>query len=133
MRVPSIPGKTDGPLASEKQTDAADPAVDRRPPGNANLNYLKRLWRAEAPLARVFWCDMAVIGTLVNVAAIVLAVLVIALGASTGAGIAIFAAPMPYNIFLVAAVWRRADRETTEWAWPARIGSLAWLLLAFLI
>jgi hypothetical protein len=100
---------------------------------NPVIDYLQRLWSAEVPLATVFWRDMAVVGTVVNIGAVGLAFLAAALGASTGVGIALFLAPTPYNILLVAAVWRRADRERTEWAWPARIGALAWLMLAFLI
>jgi len=130
MRVPSIPARTDRPLRPAERPGVG---VHRQPSANPVIGYFQRLWWVEVPLARVFWRDMAVVGTLVNVAAIGAAVVVVALGASTGVGIAIFAAPTPYNIFLVAAVWRRADIERTEWAWPARIGALAWLLLAFLI
>ena len=132
MRVPSVPARTDRPSRPDERPDAGV-AGDREPSTNPVIGYFQRLWWAEVPLARVFWRDMAVVGTIVNVLAIALAALVAALGAATGLGLALFMAPTPYNIFLVAAVWRRADIERTEWAWPARIGALAWLLLAFLI
>jgi hypothetical protein len=76
---------------------------------------------------------MILVGTLVNLAAMGLGFLAVALGASTAAGIAIFLAPVPYNILLVASVWRRADVERTDWGWLARIGSLIWLVLAFVV
>jgi hypothetical protein len=75
---------------------------------------------------------MAMVGTLLNFAAMALAYAAVALGASTAAGIAIFMAPLPYNAFLVVAVWRRGEVERSEWIWPARIGALVWFLLAFL-
>jgi hypothetical protein len=97
------------------------------------IGYFRQLWRAEVPLSRVFWQDMIVVGTVINLAAMGLAVLAVILGASTPAGIAIHLAPVPYNIVLVTSVWRRADIERSDWGWLARIGSLLWLILAFVI
>jgi hypothetical protein len=97
------------------------------------MGYFRQLWRAEVPLSRVFWQDMIVVGTVINLAAMGLAVLAVILGASTPAGIAIHLAPVPYNIVLVTSVWRRADIERSDWGWLARIGSLLWLILAFVI
>jgi hypothetical protein len=91
------------------------------------------LWFGELPLSRVFWHDMLVVGTAVNLATMGLAVLAVILGASTPAGIAIHLAPVPYNILLVTSVWRRADIERTDWAWLARLGSFLWLILAFVV
>jgi hypothetical protein len=124
VKVPSIRTPTDGRAASEPRASAPPP----RPAG-----YFRGLWRAEIPLSRVFWLDMIVIGTVVNLAAMGLAFLTVALGASTAAGIAIFLAPVPYNILLVTSVWRRADIERADWAWLARFGSLLWLILAFVV
>ena len=133
MRVPSVPARTDRRSLVDERPGAADAAIGRRPSTNPVIGYFQRLWWAEVALARVFWRDMAVVGTIVNVVAIAVAAFAAALGAATGLGLALFMAPTPYNIFLVAAIWRRADAERTEWAWPARIGALAWLVLAFLI
>jgi hypothetical protein len=76
---------------------------------------------------------MILVGTLVNLAAMGLAVLAVVLGASTATGIVIFLAPVPYSILLVASVWRRAGVERSDWGWPARIGALVWLILAFVV
>lgn len=132
MRVPSIPAKADRRSGSDERVPAPS-AVGSQPSTNAVVAYFQRLWWAEVPLVTVFWRDMAVIGTIVNVAAIGVAVLVAALGSATAVGLVIFMAPTPYNIFLVAAVWRRADREQGDWAWPARVGAVVWLLLAFMV
>jgi uncharacterized membrane protein len=128
MKVPSIPAKVDRPSEVRPSAGSA-----RQFSTNPVIGYFQRLWWAELPLATVFWRDMAVVGTIVNVVTIGLAVLAAAVGAATGVGLIIFMAPTPYNILLVASVWRRADREYSDWALPARIGALAWLLLAFLI
>ena len=97
------------------------------------IGYFRQLWRAEVPLRRVFWQDMVVVGTTVNIAAMGLAILAVVLGASTPAGIAIHLAPVPYNILLVTSVWRRADAERSDWGWLARLGSVLWLILALVI
>ena len=76
---------------------------------------------------------MLVVGTAVNIAAMGLAFLAVALGASTPIGIAIHLSPVPYNILLVASVWRRAGIERSDWSALAQIGALIWLVLAFVI
>ncbi len=103
------------------------------PSGWSPIRYAKQLWFGELPLSRVFWHDMLVIGTAVNLATMGLAILAVILGASTLAGIAIHLSPVPYNILLVTSVWRRADIERADWAWLARFGSFLWLILAFVI
>jgi hypothetical protein len=133
MRVPSIPARIDRGASPDERSGAGVAAVDREPSTNPIVGYFQQLWWAEMPLATVFWRDMAVVGSIVNVVSIALATITAAFGGATGVGIALYTAPTPYNIFLVVAVWRRADRENTEWAWPARIGALVWLLLAFLV
>jgi hypothetical protein len=128
VKVPSVPARDDREPDSQGQSGSA-PAEARGGP----IRYLARLWRGEVRLGQVFWRDMVVIGTVVNLVAIGLAFLAVAFGASTATGIAIFLAPVPYNILLVAAVWRRAAVESSEWAWGARIGALLWFLLALLL
>lgn len=134
MKVPSIkaydePGEA--PAAQAFVEDAAGP--ESIPASRSPLGYLAALWRGEVPLQQVVWRDMVLVGTVVNILAMGIAFLAVALGASTMTGIAIHLLPAPYNIFLVAAVWRRAEREPADQAWAARIGSLLWLLVAFVI
>jgi hypothetical protein len=134
VKVPSIRGAPDPPAATELPPETEAPPVSASPSAARNpIGYFGELWRAEIPLSRVFWQDMILIGTLVNLVAMGLGFLSIALGASTATGIAIFLAPVPYNILLVASVWRRAGVERTDWGWLARIGALAWLLFAFVV
>ena len=129
MKLPST-----GPNRSEPGDDApAEDSESSPQPGRGPFAYLARMWRGAIPLPQIFWRDMVVIGTLVNLATMALALLAAAQGASTAAAIAIFLSPLPYNLLLVAAVWASADRQRSEWSWPARLGALLWLGFAFII
>jgi hypothetical protein len=136
VRLPSIRARSERSAPSDKAPQAgAQPGLgpEAAAPTGGPLGYFGRLWRADLALAQVFWRDMIVVGTVVNLVAIGLAFLAVAFGASTATGIAIFLAPVPYNILLVAAVWRRAAVESSDQAWGARIGALLWFLLALLL
>jgi hypothetical protein len=126
VKVPSVRTESDREPDSE---------VGNAPAGGGGgpIRYLALLWRGEVPLGQVFWRDMAVVGTVLNLSAMALAFGAVALGASTAAGIVIFMAPVPYNAFLVTAVWRRGEVESSEWVWPARIGAVVWFVLALLL
>jgi len=103
-----------------------------RVPGElaTGAQFLRMRWRGEAPLARVFWRDMLLAGTLVNASATLLAVLLLSAGVSMLlVGIAYFA-PLPFNVFLVVAVWRSAESAAGTTALAARMAALAWLLAA---
>jgi hypothetical protein len=104
---------------------------DRRPP--AALRYLKDLWSGNLPLARVFWTDMLVVGTLVNVVAMVVALLTFAAGIPVAVGVVIHFAPIPYNILLFMGVWQSASRDASTWSWPAQIVAALWFIAAFVV
>jgi hypothetical protein len=133
VKVPSIKADDPGPVP-EAQAFAEGPS-DRPPESlpRSPIAYLGAMWRGEVPLSQVVWRDMVLVGTVLNIVAMGLAFLVVVLGASMTAFIAIHFLPVPYNIFLVAAVWRSAERAPVDQAWAARIGSVAWLLAAFVI
>lgn len=121
------------PTIRQSPAGADTSSSPKRPWYRAALAYPARLWQAEIPLSSLFWVHMTLAGTAVNLVAMGLAFLAVGLGASTLAGILIFFAPMPYNLLLVASIWKRADMERGEWAWPARLGSLVWLVVSFLL
>jgi hypothetical protein len=75
-------------------------------------NYFSRRWRGQVPLSVLLWRDMLGIGTAVNLAATILAVAVIVQGASDWLALVLHLLPLPYNIFLCAALWRMPDRNT---------------------
>jgi hypothetical protein len=47
--------------------------------------------------------------------------------------ILIFHAPLPYNFFIVGAIWRTADLADRAKASSARLGALAWLVAATIL
>lgn len=85
-------------------------------------NFFSRRWCGEVPLRTVFWRDMLGVGTAVNVLATFVALMVASQGASSWTAVTIHFAPLPYNIFLFAAIGRASPRSRI-----AVIASLAWL------
>ena len=82
------------------------------------------------PLQALFWRDMLLIGSAVNVATTLAALFVWALGGGTAAGFAIHFSPLPYNAFLLFAVWRTAERAAEPGASAARTGAVLWMIAA---
>ena len=93
-------------------------------------HWVGKRWRGEVPLDRVFWTDMLFIGTAVNVATTVIAMVLIASDGPSVLVVAVFFSPLPLNVFLVVAVWRSAEAASATGAFAARTASLVWLLAA---
>lgn len=74
-------------------------------------NYFSRRWHNQIPLEVLFWRDMLGVGTVVNLISTILALAAIIQGAHAGLAVALHFALMPYNLFLVAAIWRTPDRN----------------------
>ena len=74
-------------------------------------NYFARRWHGQVPLAVLLWRDMLGVGTVVNLIATILALTAIIQGAHAGLAVTLHFAPMPYNLFLFAAIWRAPDRN----------------------
>jgi hypothetical protein len=113
------------------------PTVADRParlsPAQALIRYFRRLWSGELPLSQVFWRDMLVIGTLINLATLLAAMLLFVSGAPTAYGVTVFLSPIPYNVVLFTGVCRSAARERSDWRWAAQTVALVWLIMGFLI
>jgi hypothetical protein len=92
--------------------------------------YFRSRWNGELPLATLFWRDMVVVGTTVNVASTLTAVLLLALAAPAPLAMALHFAPVPWNLFLFASVWRSTARlkPTAAFAWQSM--AALWLVLA---
>jgi hypothetical protein len=97
------------------------------------IEYFRRLWRGELPLSRVFWTDMLIVGTLVNVAMLLASMLLFAAGVPAAIAVAVHFLPVPYNILLFTGVWRSAACNASQWAGPAQIGAAVWLIAAIVI
>ena len=72
----------------------------------------------------VLWRDMLGVGTALNVLATFIALMAASQGAPSLAAVAIHFAPLPYNIFLFAAVGRASPRSRV-----AKVVGLVWLAL----
>ena len=76
----------------------------------------------------LFWRDMLGVGTVVNMFATFIALMATSQGAPSWAAVAIHFAPLPYNIFLFAAVRRAMPRNQI-----AVTVSFIWLALMMLV
>ncbi len=95
------------------------------PPGAVeSTGFLARRWRGEVRWPTLFWRDMLAVGTLVNVVATFVALLLVSQGAPGWVAVLVHFAPMPYNALLFGALWRLPQRPV-----PAVFAGGAWLVL----
>lgn len=80
------------------------------------------------PLARVFWYDMVLVGTALNVLMTIVALALAAKRMPSALSAAVFFSTLPYNLFLFSAVWRNAGRTPYM-----RAGAALWLVAATLL
>lgn len=83
----------------------------KRMNGTGEGNYFSRRWRGRVPVSQLLWRDMIAVGTLINLVATMFALGVATQGAPSGLAFALHFAPMPYNLFLFAALWRNPGRN----------------------
>jgi hypothetical protein len=95
--------------------------------------FFIRRWRRQVPLGLLFWRDMIVTGSVINLAAALGGLMALAMKAEFFVAMLIIHAPLPYNIFLVGSVWRTADRSEPNRAASARFGAAFWLIAATVI
>ncbi len=90
--------------------------------------FLARRWRGEVPLRRLFWLDMLAVGTVINLLATFTGLMAAATGASMTVAVGLHFLPLPYNVFLLAALWRLPGRA------PAAVAvGVVWLVLMTLV
>jgi len=92
------------------------------------IGFLAERWQGTVPSAVLLWRDMIVVGSAVNVAATFLALMLAALGAPIGWVVAVHFAPVPYNVFLFAALCRLPRRSSLQ-----LLGGGVWLAAASLV
>lgn len=107
---------------------------DRYPvlPGVAR-SFFRSRWDGQVRLDRLFWRDMVLVGTAINVASSVAALILLGLKMPLGLVLAVHFAPVPYNIFLTSAVWRTAERTGGAKASLAMLGSALWLIATVVV
>ena len=82
-----------------------------------------------ASLETVFWYDMLLVGTLLNLAATAAAFGLFAADYPPALALAVNFVPIPLNAFIVLANWRSAEREGGPPAVTARVVSVIWFFL----
>lgn len=91
---------------------------------------VRSLWLGEMPLARAFWEYAILYGLLLNLLTTIGSLMLFAAKAPAGYGLGLFLLAVPYNLFVLVAVWRSAGRYQGErhWADFARIAVVLWVL-----
>lgn len=84
--------------------------------------FIGSRWRGEASAVVVYWRDMLAIGSLINLSTSFVALMLAAQGVTLWIAAVVHFAALPYNVFLVVALWRTPQR-TRIMAWT----SLVWL------
>lgn len=98
-------------------------------PGAAQRSgFFARRWRGERAATTLFWTDIVVVASLLNLLASFAALMLAALHAPTALAVAVYFAPLPYNLFLCLALWRHAACSRLL-AWAAGLWFLAAALL----
>lgn len=73
--------------------------------------FFTRRWRGDVPMRIVLWRDMLAVGTAVNILATFAALVAGSQGSPAWAAAVFHFAPLPYNLFLLAAVGRVSPRS----------------------
>ena len=97
---------------------------------NRRAGFFASRWRGDVPLATLFWRDMIIWSSLLNVAMLLVSLMLLELKYPVWLSVAAFLSPMPWNLFLVACIWRTADRQPGGLAHAARYGALVWFVAA---
>lgn len=96
-------------------------------------SFFSSRWQGTVPLDRVFWRDLAFIGTAINIASTVAALILLGLKLPLALVLAVHFSPVPYNIFLTLAVWRAAEKAGGAKASAMMLGSALWLILTAVV
>ena len=81
-------------------------------------------WQAQVPWRTFFWRDLVLVGTLANAFMGFLALILLSQGADVAWAVAAHFALLPYNLFLVATVWRWPG-VSPPWKWAASVWLVA--------
>ncbi|MFT7400734.1 MAG: hypothetical protein ACI83N_000319 [Hydrogenophaga sp.] len=92
------------------------------------IAWATRRWRGEVPRQTLLWRDMLLVGTGVNLLLTAAGLATFAITDQIGWAVALHFAPLPYNLFLVACVWRLPPASTM-----ARPLALVWLVAVLVV
>lgn len=91
-------------------------------------SLVTRRWHGRVGWRTLFWRDLLLVGTLANAVCTLAALALLSQGAATGSVLAVHLLPLPYGLFIVAALWRAP-------ACPSLVRGLGlgWLALTVLV
>ncbi|MBA8905611.1 hypothetical protein [Aminobacter ciceronei] len=102
--------------------------------GQSGLSaFFSRRWNGDVPLGQLFWWDMVVVGSIINVATTIVALLILAAKMSALLAVVVHLIPLPYNLFLYGSVLRTADMAGTPNANAVKLSATLWIILASLL
>ncbi|AZO27380.1 MULTISPECIES: hypothetical protein [Mesorhizobium] len=90
--------------------------------------FFRSRWQGKQPLDRLFWRDMVLVGTAINIASSGLALTLLGLKLPLWLVLTVHLLPVPYNIFVALAVWRTAEKTGGAKASMMMLGSALWLI-----
>ncbi|TIX27118.1 hypothetical protein [Mesorhizobium sp.] len=96
-------------------------------------SFFRSRWQGQVPLDRLFWRDLVLLGTALNVASLVAAIVLLGLKLPLTLVLAVHFAVVPYNIFLTFAVWRTTEKARGAKASLMTLGATLWLILTVVV
>lgn len=90
--------------------------------------FFQHRWSGAVSRHRLFWWDTLAAATLLNAALGIISLILLTRGLEGGIWLLFHLLLLPYNLFLVAALWRRVDVGL-----PMRLAVLLWLGLTIAI
>ena len=88
------------------------------------MDFFSNRWHAKVKLRHLFWLDMLAVGTVINLFASFAALMLVAQLKAPMWALFFHFSPLPYNAFLLAAIWRFPAVP------PAfRLGASAWFVV----
>lgn len=90
--------------------------------------FLGRRWRGETSLVTLYWRDILGVGSFLNLLTGFAALMLVAQGVDLRLAAVVHLAMVPYNAFLVLALWRRPHR-TKAMAWTSALWLVAMTLI----
>jgi hypothetical protein len=102
-------------------------------PQSAAISFFTTRWRGEVPLSKLFWRDMLLVGTAVNLALAFAALMALGFKAPLWVALTLHFAAVPYNLFLFMTIGKRARIEGSPGASFFTATALAWLIAAVMV
>ena len=96
------------------------------------METLRSLWAGKVPLRTAFWEYAVFYGFVLNLLTTIASFALIAFGAPAALALAVHFLALPYNLFVLVAVWRSAARYDgpPHWANAARMAVTIWAVAA---